>query len=403
GWTGKGWGPGIIENNAGRLLTGKEYNQIRLEPPTGKMSSKHYSANFKTFLEENDNGKPWAFWVGTHEPHREYEYGSGGELGGKQARNLDWVPGYWPDNEIVRNDILDYAYEIEYADKHLEDILSILEEREQLENTLIVVTSDNGMPFPRSKGLQYEISNHMPLAIMWKAGIRNPGRSEDAFVSFIDFAPTFLKVAGVDWDTSGMAPTPGKDLMEILQDDYRILDRSYIILGQERHDYGRPGNQGYPVRSIIKDGFLYMHTFKPHLWPVGNPETGYLNTDGSPTKTFILNLRRDRVDEHFWQLNFGKQPREQLFHIAVDPDCLVNLAGHSEYRELKETLRALLFKDLALQEDPRVVGPDEDIFDTYPWDKPGSYDFHERFVAGEIETYQTEWVNASDYEAGPLD
>ena len=403
GWTGKGWGPGIIENGAERLLTGQEYNEIRLKPPTNKISDKHYSANFQKFLDDNTDHHPWAFWFGPHEPHRAYAYGSGAKLAGKQTTDLDRVPEFWPDNEIVRNDMLDYAFEIEYADQHLAAILKTLEERGQLENTLIVFTADNGMPFPRSKGLEYEISNHMPLAIMWKAGIKNPGRAEDAFVSFVDFAPTFLKAGGVDWESSGMAKTSGKDLMEIFADGYRKQDRSYIILGQERHDYGRPGNQGYPIRSIIKDGFLYLHNFKPELWPVGDPETGYLNTDGSPTKTFILNLRRDGIDSRFWQMNFGKQPREQLFHIAVDPDCLVNLAEKEAYRGLKKTLKDKLFSDLARQRDPRVVGPNGDVFDTYPWDRPGSYNFYERFMAGEIQTYQTGWVNPSDYEDEPLD
>ncbi|HSH09657.1 MAG TPA: sulfatase [Oceanipulchritudo sp.] len=399
GWTGKGWAPGIIEKGAERLLTGKEYNAIRTNPPTAEISNKHYSANFQQFLDDNEQGKPWVFWFGPHEPHRFYTYGSGAEIGGKQLSDIDKVPAFWPDNTVVRNDMLDYAFEIEYADQQLGEILKILEERGQLDNTLIVVTADNGMPFPRCKGLEYEYSNHLPLAIMWKAGIRNPGRSESGFVSFVDFAPTFLKVAGVDWASSGMEPTSGKDLVEIFEDSYRKQDRSYILLGQERHDYGRPGNQGYPIRSIIRNGFLYMHNFKPDLWPAGNPETGYLNTDGSPTKTVILNMRREDADSHYWQLNFGKNPQEQLYHIAVDPECLVNLASREDYLPLKESLRAQLFADLARQGDPRVVGPDGDVFDRYPWSEGDTAkDFYERYMAGQIKEYQTGWVEPTDYE-----
>jgi arylsulfatase A-like enzyme len=60
-----------------------------------------------------------------------------------------------------------------------------------------VITADNGMPFPRCKGQVYEYSNHLPLAVMWKRGIRNPGRRVDEFVSFVDLAPTFLDLAGL--------------------------------------------------------------------------------------------------------------------------------------------------------------------------------------------------------------
>ena len=97
----------------------------------------------------------------------------------------------------MRNDILDYAFEIEHFDNHLVRMLEILEKRGELENTIVIVTADNGMPFPRAKGQVYEYSNHVPLAIMWGKGIKNPGRKIFDFISFIDFAPTLLEVAGV--------------------------------------------------------------------------------------------------------------------------------------------------------------------------------------------------------------
>jgi arylsulfatase A-like enzyme len=243
----------------------------------------------------------------------------------------------------------------------------------------------------------------MPLVASWPAGIRNPGRVEAAFVSSVDFAPTFLRAAGVDHASSGMMPISGRDLFEILKDAPRTQDRSYVILGQERHDYGRPGNQGYPIRSIVQDGFLYMHNFKPHLWPAGNPETGYLNTDGSPTKTAILNLRRQEVDTRLWHLNFGKNPQEQLYHLTADPECMENLADHSQHADLKRALKAKLFAELTRQGDPRIVGPDGDVFDRYPWASKNSYDYYERYMAGQIQRYQTGWVAPSDYEPAPLE
>jgi len=53
------------------------------------------------------------------------------------------------------------------------------------------------MPFPRVKGNQYENSNHIPMAIMWKNGIKSSNRKIDDYVSFIDLAPTFLQAAGI--------------------------------------------------------------------------------------------------------------------------------------------------------------------------------------------------------------
>ena len=89
----------------------------------------------------------------------------------------DDIFGFFPESDSTRHDLLDYAYEINYFDQHLNRMLASLEERGLLENTIVIVTADNGMPFPRVKGQAYERSNHLPLAMMWGKGIENPGES----------------------------------------------------------------------------------------------------------------------------------------------------------------------------------------------------------------------------------
>ena len=395
-YTGKGWEPGNpgVKDGKPRQLTGTPYQKKRLTPPTTGIAPIDYAANFADFLDDMaDNDAPWIFWYGSKEPHRVFEYGTGKKLGEKSTEEIDRLPAFYPDNEVVRNDLLDYAFEIEHFDAHLGYMLSLLEEKGELSNTIIIVTADNGMAFPRIKGFQYEYSNHMPLAIMWKQGIINPGRSEDCYISFVDIVPTLLEISQVDQHK--MNPS-GKSLTDLFNNRPK-KDRSYILLGQERHDYGRPMNQGYPIRSIVKDGFIYIHNFKPDLWPAGNPETGYLNTDGSPTKTEILKLRREGRDTYFWNLSFGKHPQEELYHIETDPDCLINLAASPLYAEKKEKMKTILFSELIEQKDPRILNGGE-IFDKYPFMDQSSYYFYERYMNGEIEEYQTDWVNPSDYE-----
>lgn len=205
------------------------------------------------------------------------------------------MPAYWPDNETVRNDMLDYAFEVEHFDRHLGRMLAELAQRGLLEDTLVVVTSDHGMPFPRGKGSAYEASNHVPLAVMWPRGIRSPGRVVEDYVSFIDLAPTFIELAGIPWTQSGMAPSPGRSLTDIFQSEKsgRVNPaRDHVLVGMERHDIGRPGDVGYPIRGIVKDDVLFLQNFEPTRWPACNPETGYLNVDSSPTKSLILDAHR---------------------------------------------------------------------------------------------------------------
>jgi len=405
GFTGKPWAPGNMRtiNGKPRELNGKAFQSRKLVPPTKEISSTDYSLNFEDFLKELPTGKPWCFWYGGHEPHRAYEFKAGVNKGGKTLTEIGKVPDFWPDNDSIRNDMLDYAYEIEYFDNQLGKLIQKLEFNGELENTIIVVTADNGMPFPRSKGIEYEYSNHIPLAIMWPKGIKNPGRTDSSYISFIDIAPTFIEAAGLKPEITGMSPMQGKSIVDIFSDTLK-LDRSYILLGQERHDVGRPHNQGYPVRSIIQDGFLYIYNFKPDLWPMGNPETGYLNTDGSPTKSVILNMRRSGVDKSFWKLNFGKHPQEEMYQISVDKDCLINLSENKQYLLTKDKLKKKLFSELVKQKDPRVLG-NGDIFDHYQLFEEPYRDFYERFSNGEQHiadgTYM--WVNKSDYETEEID
>ena len=258
--TGKGWGPGdpgMIDGKK-RLLIGESYSEIKTRPWAKGMSNEDYAANFDAFLDSVDKDQPWFFWFGAREPHRRYEYGAGQRIAGKQISDIDSVPAFWPDNEIIRNDMLDYALEIEYSDAHLGRMLESLEEKGLLENTIIVITSDHGMPFPRCKAQEYEYSNHVPMAIMWPEGIKNPGRTVRDMVSFIDFAPTFLDLAGIPFKESGMKSSPGKSLSDIFyseKDGQVNPDRDIVLIGKERHDYSRPKNQGFPIRGIVSEDY----------------------------------------------------------------------------------------------------------------------------------------------------
>lgn len=401
GYTGKGWGPGIANDADGnpRAITGKGYGKRKAKPPATKISNNDYSANFKDFLSDAPKGKPWAFWYGTTEPHRAYEYGSGVRLG-KKLSDIERVPSYWPDNETVRNDLLDYAVEVEHYDHHLGEILDALEASGQLDNTLIVATSDHGMPFPRAKGQAYDESNHIPLAIRWPRGIKHPGRTVSEFVDFAGLAPTFLKAAGISDPGPIMQPTSGRDLFDIFGAAGPVAGREHVLVGKERHDIGRPDQGGYPIRGIRKGNLLYLRNYEVDRWPGGNPETGYLNCDGSPTKTEVLTMRRSGTATTFWKLCFGKRPAEELYDVAADPDCVTNLATSEKYAESLAALRSQMESELKAQGDPRMFGRG-DVFDQYGYTSPATDHFYERYTNGE--KLKAGWVNESDFEPEPLD
>jgi len=377
GFTGKGWGPGDWKAGGWtRNPAGNEYSKQKLKPPTTGINRNDYAANFEAFLKDRKAGQPFCFWYGCFEPHRPYELGSGVKFGKK----LDdvTVPPYLPDDQTVRSDLLDYAVEVEWFDQQLGKMLQTLKDKGELDNTIVVVTSDNGMPFPRIKGQIYDDDFHLPLAVRWGSGMKG-GRVVDDFICFTDFAPTFLEAAG-------LKPLPemtGKSFLDVLRSDKAgQVDpkRDRVYVGKERHDIGRPGNVGYPVRAIRTKQFLYARNFKPDRWPAGNPETGYRNIDDSPTKTDILELDK-KGQSFYWRLSMGKRPLEEMYDLTKDPHCMQNLAGNTDYDKTKAELWSELETELKKQQDPRIFG-NGDVFDHYKytgkrdavWDASKSHD-----------------------------
>ena len=138
-------------------------------------------------------------------------------------------------------------------------------------------------------------------------------------------------------------------------------------MGKERHDLGRPGDAGYPVRAIRTPEFLYIRNYEPDRWPTGNPETGYRACDDGPTKEFILS----RFSKYY-RMSFGKRPAEELYRMIDDPRCLHNLAGQQEYAGDKQRLQQEMESRLKQEGDPRMLG-DTSFFETIEYVGPRTH------------------------------
>lgn len=360
GYTGKGWAPGNWEyHGLEKEPLIKAYND-RLEKEIAYgIDKRNYTANFKDFLKDRPEHTPFFFWFGSTEPHREYQYGVGEKEANFNPGDIE-VPPFWPDNEVVRQDILDYFYEIMWYDTHLAGMLYELEQAGELENTIIIATSDNGMPFPRAKVNLYDWGTHMPLAIRWGKNIIS-GRKVDDLVSLTDLAPTILESIGLEVPSE----MTGKSLITILTSEKQgIVDpaRKSVFTGLERHTYCRPDGATYPSRAIRTYDYLYIRNFEPDRWPTGGPEfissnkTIHGDVDACPTKAFIVE-NQETIPEYY-ELNFGKRPAEELYDVHNDPGQMQNLAENPEHADIKEELSKLLTQYLKDTGDPRIEGND---------------------------------------------
>lgn len=358
------------------------------ERPAKFISNVNYFENFKYFMENVRGDKPFFFWYGAQEPHRAYEQDAWKRTD-KRLEDAE-VPGFFPDDEIVRGDLLDYAVEIEWFDLHLERMLEYLEKTGELENTIVIVTSDNGMPFPRAKANCYEYGIHVPFAVRYPAAF-STGRVVDDLLSFVDLAPTILEVTGTT--AEGMLPVSGKSVLHILKSNKEgVVDASkeYVFTGRERHSSSRYLNWGYPQRAIRSHDYLLVWNMKPDRWPAGAPQRlkpgtedellpmygidengvhhsdwAFTDIDAAPAKSFIIENWQDETVRPYFDWAHAKRPEFELFDIKNDPYNLTNLAGNPEFAKVEQKLKQTLLEELKKSEDPRIVGPNQEIFDSY--------------------------------------
>jgi arylsulfatase A-like enzyme len=275
------------------------------------------------------------------------------------------VPPFLPDAPEVRSDICDYYWHVQQFDAELETLIETLEKSGRQNDTLVIVTSDNGMPFPYAKCNLYDAGTRMPLALRWP-GVVQPGVRCDELVSLTDIAPTILEAAGI----RPPAQMTGVSLMDILTGAPRI-ERSAVFTERERHTIGRTGMRSYPMRAIRTRDFLYIRNLRPNLWPMGDPHTTVLDRifadiDASPTKTYIFRNRRDPLVAPFFERCFLKRPEEELYDLRKDPWQLENVAAQPNYSAVKKELRNRLDDWMRRTGDPRANG-ETDFWDKCPY------------------------------------
>jgi arylsulfatase A-like enzyme len=273
----------------------------------------------------------------------------------------------------------DYLGEVMAFDAACGELIRVLEEMGELDNTIIVISGDHGIPgFSRGKCNVHDFGSGVLLAIRWPEKIA-ANRNVKVPVSLIDIAPTFFAAAGLESpdDPNGQSLLPA---LAMGGDDSKL--RGWALIGRERHaGRAREGQIPYPVRALRTPDFLYVKNFKPERWPAGDPYkvtdsseptfdelandtySAFPDIDMSPTKAWLVHHRKDAGMETFIEYAWGKRPAEELYDLNKDPHQTKNLATDPAYAEALIKLRDQLMTELKANDDPRL---DNDAFDRAP-------------------------------------
>jgi arylsulfatase A-like enzyme len=340
--------------------------------------------NFRAFLSAREPGRPFCYWFGPTVTHRSWEKGSGKALWGIDADSLEGrLPGFMPDVPEVRGDFADYMGEIQAWDAGVGVILDELRAAGELDDTLVVLSGDHGMPgVPGGKCNLYDHGTAVAL-LARGPGIAG-GRVVDDFVNLMDVAPTFLEAGGV----APPADMAGRSFLGVLRSGTAgLVDpaRNWVVTGRERHvDTAREGNLPYPHRALRTADHLYIRNFAPDRWPMGSPRfsgpadrpttetlesdtfAAFADMDNSPTKAWLVGQHGREEWAWHYDYAFGKRPAEELYDLRTDPDQMRNVADDPAYAAVRKEMAERLMGVLTDAGDPRVTG-DGKTFDRPPF------------------------------------
>lgn len=350
GMTGKGWGPGVHpEEGYSDDLGGKIYNQVRLDVAEriSGISPLNYSANFENFLRSLESEQPFFFWLGSIEPHDPFAPDNWKRLESEFGVGLSdiLIPAVMKDTEANRKNRANMAYEVCYADQRLGEALALLEREGKLDNTIVIVTADNGTVIGnKGKASPYDAGTHVPLAIMWPTQM--PGeRMVNDFVNFSDFAPTILEACQVTVPPS----MSGNSFLNILKSTSsgRVdKKRDFTVTGLEWHGEIDPASRSF--RTITTDRYTYIIRYSNH-----RPVERYTDPRIEIASEELYDLVNDRWQENNLIDNkkYGKQVKRLRSKLAEyvmktrDPRFTGDMSTFRETREYVQERRRNGYKD----------------------------------------------------------
>ncbi|RAV27799.1 sulfatase family protein [Sinomicrobium soli] len=267
-------------------------------------------------LKERERDKPFFFWFASIDAHR--DWGENEFTGTHDPEDIE-VPLTLVDDDTTRADLARYYDEIRRFDFYIGEVVKELKRQEVYENTVIIIMSDNGRPFPRDKTRMYDSGIKTPLIIHWPEYI-NRGIVSNSLVSSIDIAPTILDICGVKSPESFQ----GRSFKELLKHPDRDF-RTYAFAEHNWHDYEAH------ERMVRTKDHLYIRNFRPKL-----PNQGPLDIVKSPSFHALAGAKEaGRLTSAQSDIFLFPRPDEELFLLKDDPLQTDNLLDHKPYKEKK--------------------------------------------------------------------
>jgi N-sulfoglucosamine sulfohydrolase len=336
-------------------LTDRWETAVDLELLRNGRDPERYYEETKAFIEAADRGgTPFFLAANSHDPHRPF-HGSEQEekmFGSDPAHPAPSriyapeevnVPDFLPDLPAVRQEIAEYYSSVRRLDDTVGAVLRALTETGHAEDTLVLFTTDHGMPLPFAKTNCWLHSTRTPMIARLPEG---PGDlvHESSLARDIDIYATCLDAAGLERDEEA----DGRSLLPLLRGE--ADDGPTHRFAQFHQTAGR---NRYPMRAVADERFLYI--FNP--WSDG---TRVFKNESQAGRTFAAMHEAAETDPAVAERVrlFLHREVEELYDTSADPDCLRNLARDEKHGEVLQRLRGALRDHMARSGDRAVEALD---------------------------------------------
>ena len=271
------------------------------------------------------------------------------------------IPLYQPDTPEMRADWVRYYNHMALLDDQVAAKLKGLADAGLADDTIVFYYSDNGGVLPRSKRFLQESGTHVPLIVYFPPKWRHlapapPGSRIKEPVSFVDFAPTVLSLAGV--------PIPNYMQGRALAGSAKAAPNEFAFITRDRMD------ERYDMmRSVMDSRWLYIRNYRPDL-PYVQPLSYMFEARGYQSWARVAREGKlTPATAMFW----GEKPTEELYDMLADPDSVHDLAAGPVYHETLDRMRAALEKRVLANKDNGFL-PEGSALEGYDASHaPGSY------------------------------
>lgn len=289
---------------------------------------------------DNKGDAPFFLVVASNEPHSPWTVGDPSQW---DPSKITVPPGY-VDTPETRQDLVNYYAEINFFDKQVGKVLSLLDEKGVSDNTVFILLSEQGNSFPFAKWTCYKNGLQSAMLVRWP-GVIKGGSESDALVEYVDIVPTFIDIAGLS-----VVPlqADGKSFRKVLTGE-KDTHKKYAFGQQTSRGINR-GPEYYGIRTVKDGRYNYIVNFTPEA-AFKNTVTAQTDDNGGFWASWIREAEAGNEFAKERVKKYQYRPAEELYDMVNDPWEMNNLADDPAYREKKAELRGALVSWMQIQGD----------------------------------------------------